>query len=323
MSDLMVGEEVTVAADETPAAARDAQPGPHTVTRHLQDNPVMQDLMADDPASFSTVQACILAAKAPGTVSAYSGTLRRLERFCSDNSVVYPDFTPEILLMYIVHLVRLKVSFQTLANLKPAITYLDSTLGRASCFTAFLDLVLKGAKRAAAAGPVKKAPLPIELIHEVLDKLYLPHLPTCATIDPTHFRTIFRLVVEYHTLYRLNCFRSLQARHFEQVAEDILVTFPRAKNDQFHEGRSSFLNAAPDDPYCPVKLVINYFNRFSLAFGAAANDPSFVNFQLQKQAGQVLSIKHKSLSASGATDSLRLTFKAAGCTHPKLTDKSI
>jgi hypothetical protein len=102
-----------------------------------------------------------------------------------------------------------------------------------------------------------------------------------------------------------------------------MITFPKAKNDQFHSGRFSVLNAIADDPYCPVLLVKRFFQRFSLQFGHQAADTTFVNFQLRKSAGQWFPICHKSLSSSGATDSLRKTFQAAGCPIHKVTDKSV
>jgi hypothetical protein len=98
-----------------------------------------------------------------------------------------------------------------------------------------------------------------------------------------------------------------------------MITFPKAKNDQFHKGRSSFLNTAPGDPYCPVTLVKGYFRRFDLKFGMEAADSSFVNFQLRRQVGGLRAIKTSSLSASGATDALR----AAGCPDAKISGKSV
>ena len=128
----------------------------------------------------------------------------------------------------------------------------------------------------------------------------------------------------YHTLCRLHCFRHLQARHFERVGSNILITFPTAKNDQLHQGRQSCLKAT-DSPYCPVRVTRRYFARFGLRFGAAENDTSFVNFQLRRQGagGALATIPAKSLSASTATEDLRKLLTAAGVQVVGLTDKSV
>jgi hypothetical protein len=258
-------------------------------------------------------------------VSAYSTALRRFEDFCSEHSFPYPGFPSEAILLYIVQLVRLGVSFQVLANFKPSITYLDLTLGRPSSFTPFLDLVLHGAKRtaAASASPAKKAPaVTPDMLHIVLDKFYTPFARSVAEIPPARFRTLFRIVLEYHTLCRLNCFRQLQAKHFDIVGDSIMITFPSAKNDQFHQGRSSFL-VPTSTPYCPVAITKAYFRRFGLRFGQESGDSSFVNFQLRHHAATLLPIFHRSLSASTATRDLRLLFAAAGLPGVPITDKSI
>jgi hypothetical protein len=89
--------------------------------------------------------------------------------------------------------------------------------------------------------------------------------------EAAHMRTAFRLVVEYHTLCRLACFRQLRACHFELAGDDIVVTFPSAKNDQLHLGRSSCLVASGSD-FCPVRITKLYFQRFGLHFGLAAGE---------------------------------------------------
>jgi hypothetical protein len=298
----------------SPPSEAPAVPLPHAIAAHLPANPLAADLAAARPELYSTLQACLLAAKAPGTVTAYSGALRRFESFCVENSFPYPDFPHDALLQYVLHLVHVGASFAAFATLKPAVTYLDTTMGRPSSFTDFLDLVLTGAKRnaRAAAGPVKKAPvISVEDLQHILDRLYVPFMSHISEINPLYFRTIFRLLIEYHTLCRLNCFRQLRACHFEVVRDDILITFPHAKNDQLHQGQSSFL-VATGSVYCPVRLTKLYFRKFDLRFGSAAADPTYVNFQLRRHAATTAVIPHRSLSSTGATEHLRKLLAAVG-----------
>ena len=103
---------------------------------------------------------------------------------------------------------------------------------------------------------------------------------------------------------------------------DIVITFPSAKNDQLHEGRTSFL-VATDSPYCPVRLARLYFRCLGIRFGAATGDTSYVNFQLRRQAAHTVPILHKSLGYTTATEDLRSLFRAAGLTTTKISDKSV
>jgi hypothetical protein len=111
MAELEVACEVIL--DENGVDAGPPVPVSHPVADHLQANPVMSELLPLDLAAYSTVQQCILNAIAKGAVSAYLATLARFENFCREKGTPYPDFATEILLAYIVLLVRLKVSFQT------------------------------------------------------------------------------------------------------------------------------------------------------------------------------------------------------------------
>jgi hypothetical protein len=197
-------------------------------------------------------------------------------------------------------------------------------MGVTPSFSAVVDLLLAGAKRRAraAAGPARKAPaLSPEDLATVLARVYPPY-DNVGLADPVQMRTAFRLVVEYHTLCRLACFRQLRACHFELAGSDIVVTFPFAKNDQLHMGRSSCLVASGSD-FCPVQITKLFFCRFDLHFGMAAADKTFVNFLIRREAARVVPLRNTSLSASQATAGLRHLLASAGVFCPSATDKSV
>jgi hypothetical protein len=180
-------------------------------------------------------------------------------------------------------------------------------MGVSPGFTPEVDLLLTGAKgRApAAASPAQKAPaLSPEDLVAVLSRVFPLHYRV-GLAEAAHMRTAFCLVVEYHTLYRLACFRQLRACHIELAGDDIIITFPTAKNDQLHIGRSSCLVASSSD-FCPVCITRLFFQHFGLRFGLAAGDRSFVNFRIRREASRVLPIRDKSLSACQATTDLRV-----------------
>jgi hypothetical protein len=71
---------------------------------------------------------------------------------------------------------------------------------------------------------------------------------------------VTKMVVEYFTFCRFADYKELQAKHFEEVGVDLLVTFPSSKNDQYHNGQSTLLNRNGSN-LCPVKIVKIYFKR--------------------------------------------------------------
>lgn len=267
----------------------------------------------------------ILASRAPGTVKAYEASLRHFREFCVANDHPFPFFTTEAVLEFVLEKVGSSAPFGFFANIKPALCLLDECLGRQTIFPSALETALTGAKKICreAAGPVKKAPrVSVTEIKALLDKFVIPFADRIGEADPAHFRTIFRLVVEYHTLCRLSCFQKLQAKHLEISGPDVVVTFPSAKNDQLHQGRTLVL-VASGSPYCPVRLAKLFFARFGLTFGPDSTDNTFLNFQLRRESGRLLPIRHKCLSYTGSTEALRAVFSAAGIHRKGLTDKCI
>jgi hypothetical protein len=228
-------------------------------------------------------------------------------------------------MQFILHLDHRRSGFAFLATIKPALSLLTASSGTSFSLSAATNLMLAGAKwrTRAAAGPVRKAPsvLPKDL-SAVLQKVF-PVNDLVGLAEPTHLRTAFRLLVKYHTLCRLACCRQLRARHFELAGTDILITFPSAKNDQLHRGQSSCLVASASH-FCPLYIITRlFFQRFGLSFGAAADDQTFVNFQLRRTNTGVVPIRHRSVSASQATADLRCLLVASGVACLAATDKSV
>ncbi len=53
----------------------------------------------------------------------------------------------------------------------------------------------------------------------------------------------------------------MKAKNIEEDGEDLIITFPSAKNDQFNEGHTIVLAANGTD-FCPVQLIKLYYRRF-------------------------------------------------------------
>jgi hypothetical protein len=134
-------------------------------------------------------------------------------------------------------------------------------------------------------------------------------------------RTAFHMLLEYHTLCRYSCLSHLQAKHFEPENNDIMITFPFAKNDQMHQGRLSCL-AATNTPLCPVRIAKLYFTRFGLRMGAAAGNTSSICFQLRRETGRLLPIRQKVLSDSQASADVKRLLAHCGFPSPRATHKT-
>jgi hypothetical protein len=85
-----------------------------------------------------------------------------------------------------------------------------------------MDTLLSGAKHSvrARAGPVcKAARLSLAHLTDLLNKYFVPQF-----VAPVMFRTLLRLLIEYHTLCSYSCFCQLRAWNFQWVGTDIIIT---------------------------------------------------------------------------------------------------
>jgi hypothetical protein len=102
-----------------------------------------------------------------------------------------------------------------------------------------------------------------------------------------------------------------------------MITFPTAKNDQLHNGQQTCLVASPASALCPVRITKLYFKHFFLTLGVAANDCSFVNFQLRHQSCRLVPIFRRSICRSTATSDLQALLAKHGIEAAGVTDKTI
>lgn len=313
--------EVEVAAPD-PLRQQPVPAGPFLALA-LTANISLSAVLTAEPALTSTALACLSAAKSQGTVKAYTSVVNHFQAFCLLEGHPFPHFNTESVTQFALRHAARKTGHSFLSRIKPALVYLEAAMGRPTCFTPTTDLILKGAKRQARArsGPAKKAPAlsPVKLA-SVLAKIY-PIDDLVGMACPVRLRTAFRALFIYHTLCRYSCFSKLQAKHFEAVDNDILVTFPSSKNDQMHNGQQSCL-AATDSPLCPVRITKLYFRRFGLRMGAAANDCSFISFRLRRESARLLPIRDSVLSSTRANSDWRQLLAFCGHPVPTATDKT-
>jgi hypothetical protein len=76
-----------------------------------------------------------------------------------------------------------------------------------------------------------------------------------------------------------------------------VITFPSAKNDQFHEGRSTVL-AVNGSNFCPVALVKLCYARFRLRFRLGQRDERALNCVICRSAGRFYADRRQVASLS-------------------------
>jgi hypothetical protein len=166
------------------------------------------------------------------------------------------------------------------------------------------------------------AELPFEVLEKMVRKVISPHLDQPEKVSAVDFRCIVKSAVIYYTSCRFADSKHLQARHVEVRGEDLVVTFPRSKNHQSHQGQCTVLKANGSD-LCPVRLLKLYFNRFGLKFGAAAGDVTHLHCMFCKSGGRHYEDRKHAEVASLARENLHNLLRKVGQDPTRITDKRI
>jgi hypothetical protein len=139
--------------------------------------------------------------------------------------------------------------------------------------------------------------------------------------DPVRMRTFVRAVVIYFTFCRFNCYNKLRAQDFEDMGDSIKITFQSSKNDQYHNGQSSYV-VENDSVINPVQIIRSYFKLCGFKFGLANGDQSFVNCVMRRKKAGWTADGRRSISYSTSTRDVRNVLAAAGIFVEKASDKS-
>jgi hypothetical protein len=184
------------------------------------------------------------------------------------------------ILHFIIQMDKDRASMATLCQIKPALMFVEQLAGKeGSAWTEIVNTFLVSAKRRAAIEKpaVKKAGiLPDDTLFWLQPVCFLPHLMKMDLADPVMLRTFVGAVVVYFTSCRFSCYSKLRAQDFEDLGDSIQITFQSSKNDQFHNGQSSFL-VENDSIVNPEQIIRTYFQLCGFKFGQANGDTSLVN----------------------------------------------
>ena len=260
----------------------------------------------------------------PGTLTNYDGVIRDYRRFLSDHGYGTKP-TEENVTHFILYLEQHSVTESYINKVKPAINLLEDLVNEGnSVFTNTVCRLLDGVKNLTLErkNPVQKAPrLPLKTLKKMVATVILPFVSCPEMVDAVDLRTVFRVVIEYFTFCRFNCFSHLEAADFTDNGQDIEICFRRAKNDAKHKGNTTKL-VQNCTLFCPVFVTRFYFKRFGFEFNGAVQDRRKINCNLRRCDNLWQPQPQSSLSATTATEQLRNLFRKLGEPADRVTDKS-
>jgi hypothetical protein len=287
--------------------------------------PVLGEILNEDASLMESVTGLMAQAKAGGTIISYENAVRKFKEFCAEKNYSYPEVTEKAVVHYIVQLDKDKAPLSTINQLKPALVLVEQLSGvQNSAFTDTADILLAAAKRRASEikPPTKKAgQLPDDILHRLFPVCMAPCLKDKISSDPVLLRTYVRDVIIYFTFCRFNCYSKLRAMDLEDNGDSIEITFPSAKNDQYHNKRTTVV-VANDTAVNPVEIIRNYFKLCGFKFGRANGDKSYLNCVMRRSKAGWFADGRRSISYATATKNVQDMVSSVGLDATGITDKS-
>ena len=248
-------------------------------------------------------------AKAPRTTAQYTSAWNRWERFAKDHSLqLFPAKAADFRL-YLASLADSSNSIQAVNMAVAAAAWKH----HAACTPSPTDhpgvrLIVQGVRRKLAKPTTKKEPLSKDVLSKLVDYLIGQELRGISAAPLVHWRTAWRLVIEYTFLARWDDVSNLKPKHIKIQDNLLTVHFDRAKNDQFWEGNFAVAERDPASPFCVVALTEQYLTK------VGAGDDEWLQCRVRsspRTRHQVAKPSEK-LSYSTALDDLRKALTAIG-----------
>ena len=224
----------------------DISPVDSVLNRHPELQDAMQDLLKGPLAG--------------NTMNTYESAIKKFREFMEINKYSMTAITEETLVHYVAHMHKNKVSHGTLCQTKPAIKLLlQMQTGDAEVFTQRVSRMLDAAIRKAAGEKevVKKAAqVDFQVLIDMMEKFVNPFSNNIFEADIFKLRTVVRVVTEYYTFCWGADYRELKEKNVEESGPDLMVTFPKAKNDQLHQGQANHRRRQSGCEHLPVLSLV-------------------------------------------------------------------
>jgi len=201
---------------------------------------------------------------AESTVRQYQASYRHWTDFCSENGLQeYPASVEHV--SSCVAIVASKTrSVAIVESLASAIAYEHRKhfLPSPTMHETF-RLLMRSIKKNFSGDRKTAEPISRQLMDDLIDYLFQESHGDNAALAPlSTWRTVWRVLMEYHTLARFSDvapLRTSDLHFFEMPKLHLKVTFRGGKTDIFKEGSERVLSSNPDNPkYCPVRITQLY-----------------------------------------------------------------
>jgi hypothetical protein len=206
------------------------------------------------------------------TKKQYQYAYRRWISFCQENSLVLLPADVQHVSACVALVAKQTCSISAAETLSSAISYEHRK--------AFLPtptqhpshiLLMKSIRRKYSRERTPAAPVSKKLLHRMIDFLFKGVHGVGAIRAPlTLWRTVWRLIIQFHTLSRFADLIDLKVSALKFVMrpeKHLLIKFGKLKNDQYSEGSTKLVASNLQSPkYCPVLITRLYLERLGIGF---------------------------------------------------------
>jgi hypothetical protein len=201
---------------------------------------------------------------AESTLRQYQSVYHYWKNFCSENGLQEYPASVEHVSSCIAIVASKTRSVATVESLSSAIAYEHRKrfLPSPTLHETF-RLLIRSIKRNFAVDRKTAEPITRELMDNLIDYLFQEKHGVNGTLATlSTWRTVWRVMMEYHTLARFSDVAPLKAadlRFFVTPKLHLRVTFRGGKTDIFKEGSERIVSSNLDNPkYCPVRITQLY-----------------------------------------------------------------
>ncbi len=201
---------------------------------------------------------------AESTMRQYQASYRHWKDFCSENGLQEYPASVENISSCVAVVASKTRSVSTVESLASAIAFEHRKhfLPSPTMHETF-RLLIRSIKKNFSGDRKTAEPISRQLMDDLIDYLFQECHGDRASLAPLSiWRTVWRVLMEYHTLARFSDVAPLKTSdlHFFKMPKlHLKVTFRGGKTDIFKEGSERILSSNPVNPkYCPVQITQLY-----------------------------------------------------------------
>ena len=222
-------------------------------------------------------------AKAPGTVKVYMAAFKRCEDWAEELGIEVLPMDVDDLMSYLVYLSENIESYAATKIARYSISYVHIMAGLPDpTKDPAINLIMEASKRMWAK-PVKKAKaMTTEIIKLLVDEILGQDVYRSwgnFRVSMKEWRTVVSIIIKFCFIARNSDVLELRKSNFVFVKDLLHIYFPKAKNDQYHEGSTTTFERQ-QSKYCPVFLAAKYFER--LGYGQHSNGFFLPKIEIKK-----------------------------------------